>query len=123
MFVTRLDAVALDEPGMWQLDEPLVWQDDDFYILVPAGFITDLASIPAPMRGILNTNGRSRKPAVLHDYLYRTGKLTRKAADQLFLTALICEGVISIGRGLYYLGVRAGGWIPWNRYRRQEKLK
>lgn len=122
MFLTRLHTVD-GPPGYWYLDAPLIWDDGEIRIEVPTGFLTDLASIPAPMRGVLNTNGRSRKPAVVHDYLYQSGKLARKAADRLFLTMLVAEGVISIGRGLYYLGVRLGGWIPFNRYRKQEKGK
>lgn len=120
MFVTKLRVEELDTPGYWMLCEPLIWDDGTNKIIVPAGFVTDLASIPAPMRGILNTNGPSRKPSVAHDFLYRTGVMTRKAADQLFLTMLVAQKVICIGRGLYYLGVRIGGWIPFNRYRRKE---
>lgn len=122
MFTTKLQVEALDEPGKWRLLSALVWAGDETYI-VPAGFVTDLASVPWPMRGVLNTTGRSRRPAVLHDWAYQAGSMTRKAADQLFLTALIADGVISVGRGLYWLGVRVGGWIPFNRYRKKESGK
>lgn len=124
MFRTPLRLEKLDKVPRWFfLTDPLIWDDGETRIEVPRFFATDLASIPRPMRGVLETNGRSAKPAVVHDFLYRTGQMTRKAADQLFLTMLIAEGVISIGRGLYYLGVRAGGWLPFNRYRRKEKGK
>src|SRR5688572_15781351 len=104
MFLSRLHTVD-GPPGYWYLEQPLIWDDGEHRIEVPVGFLTDLASIPAPMRGVLNTNGRSRKPAVVHDYLYQSGKLDRKAADDLFLEMLIAEGVICIGRGLYFAGV------------------
>lgn len=123
MFVSALQVEACADPGKWKLLSQLIWQADGETIIVPAGFVTDLASVPWPMRGVLNTTGRSRRPAVLHDYLYATGQVTRAFADRLFLTALIADGVISVGRGLYYLGVRLGGWIPFRRYRKKEKGK
>lgn len=123
MFRTPLRVQASNVAGYWFLTDPLVWDDGITRIEVPRFFVTDLASIPAPMRGILDTNGRSRRAAVLHDHAYAVGAMTRKEADQLFLRALMAEGVISIGRGLYYLGVRAAGWVPFNRYRRKEKVK
>jgi hypothetical protein len=98
-----------DRPGKWTLVEPLVWDDGERRIEVPTGFVTDLASVPRLVRGVLNVNGKSRKPAVLHDYLYRTKLLKRKDADALFAKALKAEGVNALTRAIYWSGVRIGG--------------
>ena len=55
-------------------------------------------------------------------HMMRSGVTTTLDA-QRFAQVGTWEGVISIGRGLYYAGVRLGGWIPFNRYRRKEKSK
>lgn len=111
MFTTPLDLRA-QLPGRWVLLRDLIWHDEQ-RITVPAGFVTDLASIPRPFRGVLNQNGNSRRPAVLHDWLYSTQTLSRAAADGIFRTALIAEGMGRIGATVYWAGVRAGGWVAW----------
>lgn len=112
MFITELK-VSADQPTKWRLVAPLVWMAKDRVLTVPAGFVTNLASIPIGFRNLLNVNGRSRKPAVLHDWLYRTHIMSRKEADQLFREALKAEGLGPITRNLYYAGVRIGGHAPY----------
>ena len=41
-----------------------------WFIHVPAGFVTDFASIPYGFRGVLPPNGPWGKAAVVHDYMY-----------------------------------------------------
>jgi hypothetical protein len=127
MFRTRLDLLALDEPGMWAVDSPLVWFDPTFgLITVDAGEMTDLASVPMIFRNVLDVNGRSRRPAVLHDHVYRIGhtdagvKLSRAQCDDLLYRALIAEGASAIVARTYWSGVRMGGWVPWNKYRKDD---
>ena len=108
-FSTTLDLRATN-PGEWQLLSPLVYTSSagDIYI-VPTGMITDLASIPKLLRPAIDRNGLSRPAAVLHDYLYLIGSLSRKQADQLFLEALLSCGVGDfVAKGMY-LAVRAFG--------------
>ena len=108
-FSTPLDLRATN-PGEWQVIYPLVYtsNDGDIYI-VPTGMITDLASIPKLLRPAIDRNGLSRPAAVLHDYLYLIGSLSRKQADELFLEALLSCGVNSIvAKGMYW-AVRAFG--------------
>lgn len=112
MFTTDLDLRAT-EPGRWVLLAPLVWDEGTTGITVPAGFVTDLASVPRPFRNILNINGRSRRAAVLHDFVYTEQTLTRADCDALFRRALIAEGVSIAGRWIYWSGVRVGGWVTW----------
>ena len=108
-FSTPLDLRATS-PGEWQVISPLVYtsKDGDIYI-VPTGMITDLASIPKLLRPAIDRNGLSRPAAVLHDYLYLIGSLSRKQADELLLEALLSCGVGGfVAKGMYW-SVRAFG--------------
>lgn len=81
----------------------------------PRGFITDFASIPRILHGLISPNGLSRKAAVIHDWLYCSQTVTRKQADDLFLEALEVCGVNLLQRYTMYAAVRSAGWIYWNR--------
>jgi hypothetical protein len=113
-FLTPLDLRAY-LPGEWVVLTALVYQALAGIYSVPRGFITDLASIPRVLRSIYERNGLSRRPAVLHDYLYCAQLTTRAEADALFLEALAAEGVGWAMRRSMWLGVRVGGWVYWNR--------
>lgn len=110
MFVSDLALVALNGfPDYWYLAQPLIWQEPDCRIVVPPGFVTDLASVPKPLRGILDVNGRSRRPAVLHDFAYHSHNLPRADADDLLRRAIIAEGGRPWQARIYWMGVRIGG--------------
>ena len=101
----------------WLLVEPLVYQHKTYgELTVPAGFKTDLASIPRFFHRIVNPcSVGTRRPAVVHDYLY-TGKtnLTRIEADKVLYDALRECGVnLLVARGMYY-AVRAFGGSHWS---------
>lgn len=117
MFVTPLDVRAVHS-GYWRLLADLVWEGKE-RIVVPAGFVTDLASIPPGLRGVLLQNGRSRRGAVLHDFLYATQQRSRLMADLTFREALRAEGVPRRAQSLYYAGVRMGGKKVWQEYARR----
>lgn len=115
MFLTTLDVRAY-RPDEWVVLAPLEWKSKDAHVVVPRGFITDLASVPRALRAVLDVNGPSRAPAVLHDFCYCAQETkTRKEADELFLTALEACGVGLIERRMFYAGVRAGGWVYWRK--------
>lgn len=103
------------------------------YVQVEAGDYTDLASVP-----IFRAHPSTRRAGATHDktyrhpYVYRfrmddgypsstRRRITRYEADRIFDEAMMVDGVVEKRRRLYYAGVRAFGWIAWNRYRRQEK--
>lgn len=94
-------------------------------VLVPAGFITDFASVPRVFWRLIGppTGYGARaaygKAAVLHDFLYtHPGPRDRKACDAFFLEAMTAAGVSPLRRHLMWAAVRIGGWAPWNRYRK-----
>ena len=82
-----------------------------FQLTIPAGFITDGASIPRLLWPLFSPTGKHMRAAVLHDYLYAQGasKLTRKAADQAFYDAMRASGVTPIRAKLMYWAVRVFG--------------
>lgn len=88
---------------------------------VPAGYITDFASIPAPVRGVFPPFGRHAKAAVLHDWLYLIGEPGQKPfADRVFLDAMEELGVSWARRNAMYKAVQIGGgggyrreWRSW----------
>jgi hypothetical protein len=82
-------------------------------IEVPAGFVTDYASIPRIFQNIISTYGQHGKAAVIHDYLYqmvRENRFNRAIADAIFYEAMGVLGVGFIKRYIMYLAVRCFGW-------------
>lgn len=118
MFKTQLEVREGETPDIWALVAPLIWDDGIRRVIVPAGFLTDLASVPGILKAIpaLDINGLSRSPAVLHDWLYRTHGYSRASSDKLFRQALASRGVGLIARRTFWAGVRIGGWRPWSHY-------
>lgn len=90
------------------------YKDLTVKITVPAGFVTDLASIPRFARAIIPKLGKYNKAAVVHDYIYQYGhSISRKMADQCFRDGMIDLGVSKWKRVLMYWAVRIGGWVAW----------
>lgn len=96
---------------------------------VAPGFVSDGASVPRPLWALFPAFGAVYEPAAwLHDYAYQcaevlettlgAGTLERVEADALLYEASRALGFNPIGAWLLWLGVRIGGWRPWNRYRR-----
>jgi hypothetical protein len=86
-------------------------------ICVPAGFVTDFASIPRAFWRLEPPLGRSGKAAVVHDYLYSTrgldGRYDRTRCDEIFREAMAVLGVPMIKRNLMWAAVRVGGGKGW----------
>lgn len=102
------------ESGEWRLERRLVFVPRvGKTIVVPAKFLTDLASIPRILQNLIPVNGKHRAAAILHDYLYVTQKLLRAQADALFLEAMKSSGVGAVQRWVMYAAVRAAGWMIW----------
>ena len=98
----------------WYRDGKPTWS-----FAVPAGFPTDLASIPKRARGIIPQIGPNIQAAIAHDWCYthdillRGRKMTRSEADQLFLDGMTSLGVPWLRRKIMYLSVRVGGKGRW----------
>lgn len=105
------------DDGKWIVCAPLVFAsavaasapDTERVFTVPAGFQTDLASVPRLPVVYWLTGGTSNKAAVVHDYLYSTGLVPRKVADAVLREASAATGVPTWRRWLMWAGVRVGG--------------
>lgn len=75
----------------WKLHEPLRYQRSTTgeIIEVPAGFVTDFASVPkwVPLAYTIFKD-EGRKAAAIHDYYYRVVGKSKHEADLLFYGAL-----------------------------------
>ena len=120
-----------DGRSTWSVNAPLAYDDGRQRIVVPDGFITDLASIPRPVWNLVPPDGPWAKAAVIHDFLYATrgtgvvsdgscgidkpGGYTRAEADQVLDDAMACLGVPFLTRLAIWSAVRAGGGRGWGR--------
>jgi hypothetical protein len=111
----------------WRLLEDFSWFEADLangegvMIDVPAGFVTDFASIPRIFWNIAPPSYYA-KPAILHDWLYYNGAVgdlvvTRAQADKTFRDALKETGVNGTRRWIMWSAVRTFGGRAWNVYR------
>jgi hypothetical protein len=114
----------------WILRSPLVHEVDagtSAVIIVPRGFVSDLASIPEPLqilRGRVSSTKLYANASLVHDYLYWRQDCTRAQADNIMLKAMKDAGVPAIERRLVYQGLRQFGQSAWdgNRRARQDGL-
>jgi hypothetical protein len=115
-----LEKVETLEDLVWGVEGP----DGPTFVTVPAGEVTDFASMPWAARRVLPSFGPWARAAVLHDYLYRTrgegGRWTRKQADDMFAEAMAAIARTrsdgqpdALKRAIIHRAVRAfgaGGW-------------
>ena len=112
-YLTDLDVRILPE-GRYVLLKDFIWVHPcGGSLRVPRGFITDFASVPRGLRWLVNGHEHTRKPAVLHDFLYRKGIGTKKDADLVFRAAMRDTDTPAWKRILCYLAVALGGRSSW----------
>lgn len=117
MFLSHLVLEADARPDNWIVRAPLVWCDALYgRLAVPEGFYTDLASIPRALRNLpaFDPNGKSRRPAVVHDWLYQCQSHPKSFADEFLRAALIAEGVSPDAAEAFYEAVRLFGQNSWD---------
>lgn len=85
-------------------------------IVVPAGYITDLSSVPRYFWRIIPPHTtEARLGSVVHDWIYSHGwrEWSRKEADQLFYKLLLWQGMGMCKAWLMHKAVRLGGRGGW----------
>lgn len=112
-FLSKLEVEYIDGEN-WILTAPLVYQTTggDTWE-VPEHFVTDYASIPRLLWTLVGDPDSCGPAAVLHDYLYRTGIVSRAEADRLFYEALGDLGMRASKRYVMWLALRAAGWTAY----------
>ena len=97
----------------WSLFEDLICYVNDTKIVVPAGFKTDIASIPQPVHWFCREYGRLNEAAVLHDMLYAAEIFPRGLNDDIFRAGLIARGIPEWRANVMWGSVRAFGGITY----------
>ena len=111
-FLTSLEVRSIDD-SVWALSSPLVFNSKRIgLVTVPAGFVTDFASVPRVPVAYLLTGDAAHAPAVIHDYLYGSPRRKRSVCDAVFLEAMEDIGVAWWRRYLMWAAVRVfGGFV------------
>lgn len=118
-FLSKLVLETADhmDDGKWVIVRPLIYQSDiaKQTFTVPAGFPTDLASVPRLPVVFLLTGDTSNEAAAVHDFLYTSHLVTRELADSVLREASAVTGVPAWRRWLMWAGVRLGGASHWGK--------
>jgi len=124
-FLTTLKVEDISD-SVWRLLEPLIYESDIVgKITVPAGFYTDLASVPRIPIVFMFFGERSHHEAVIHDYLYRIDSMpqvTFGEANDVFLEAMEARGKSLFIRKPMYWGVCLGGMSSYHKKKVEDKL-
>lgn len=111
-FLSPLIVKSIDDDN-WELAQDLVYESRILaqVLTVPAGSMTDFASIPKwlPVAYTL-LKSVGKEAACVHDYLYRKKVCGKLKADRVFREALKAKGVVVWKRNLMYWAVVAFGW-------------
>lgn len=134
----RFDEVAsrrLDK-NFWRVTKSFKFYvgmpEDQIWVYVPAGYLTDGASVPRPFWSLIPPWGRYGQAAVVHDFLvdqlfyYVKGEkvtISRHHADRIFLEAMKVAGVGWFLRHLMYRSVSLWSRIKPKDDDRRLKLK
>jgi len=123
MFVTNLmdlDIQPIAGTDLWKLQTEVTYYSEllNRIITVPAGYITDLASIPKIAHSFMSPASHEiRAAAILHDYIYQNLVLlfTKREADLILREAM---GVVINPAPVWkiyvvYIAVRIGGKGNW----------
>ena len=112
-FLTELVIIDVGN-GYFLLNEPLIYNSKKLnqQIIVPSGFLTDLASIPRLLWSIFPPFGKYSRAAVVHDYILSKKhdyNLTKKEYDDIFLEAMKAYNVNVFTRNIFYYSLRLFG--------------
>jgi hypothetical protein len=107
--------------GLHTLLEPLrFWSKVlQAVVTVPAGFVTDYASVPRLPVVFLLVGGKGNRAAVVHDLLYTLGStypgtVTREQADAVLREAMLATGYARVTAEAFYRAVRWRGESHWH---------
>jgi hypothetical protein len=118
---TQYDAAASKTLGydVWRVTKAFKYYvgdiADDCWVYVPAGYLTDGASVPQLLWNLLPPWGAYGQAAVVHDILCETlivhkggqaQQITRAKADSIFKEAMTVLGVPAWKRNVMYIAVR-----------------
>ena len=113
-------------PDRWRLLAPLQYESDFLRCMItpPAGFVTDLLSIPRWLPiSYASLYGRANAPGVLHDMAYQSHQVFYRPIERWEADYLLWEAAGARGPGIepasrserwrLWAGVRVGGRSAW----------
>ena len=107
--------------GDRKLIEPLRYFSDyaNVQLVALKGMTTDYGSIPKILHSVLSPTGKPTYAYVIHDMLYQDGIYTKKVSDKILDEAMKVLGTGWLIRKTVMTGLRVGGWVAWNKYRKK----
>lgn len=110
MPVSHAIITELLDGNLFALVDPVRVRIGPMTIVVPAGYITDFASLPSVLHWwIRPTDKRAVRAAVVHDWIYHTHILPRGIGDAVFQVILRQDGMPRRKAKLLSTAVRACG--------------
>ncbi|HEV8037226.1 MAG TPA: DUF1353 domain-containing protein [Bryobacteraceae bacterium] len=108
------------------LTKPITWKPNEGQeryqeVSVPAGFVTDLASIPRVFWTLLRPDGRYAYSAIVHDYLYWFQTRPREESDTILKLGMKDFSIDVVTITAIYDAVRVGGGASWSGNERLRK--
>lgn len=99
---------------LWDGKSWILLEDFSYHsIVVPAGFITDFASVPVAFTWFIRRWGKHGFASIIHNWLYWEQPYSRKFCDLVFLSGMLNTNT-KCGRAyLIYYCVRLFGWFWW----------
>lgn len=125
MFLTGNPKIEWLEDTRAVLLEDVVYQDRDGTITIPAGFVTDGATVPRVLSWLYPKYGVYLKAAIVHDYLLEhvlpRGQITSNRVDEIFKEAMEALDIPKFRQWAMWCGVRWGAMF--NKRRRRGSLR
>jgi hypothetical protein len=111
----KVEPATDKDDGNWRLVADLIYQSDvaKLTFTVPAGFVTNFASVPRIPIVYELAGDTSSEAATVHDFLYTTHPVNRATADDVLREASKATGVPDWRRQIMWAGVRVFGWSHW----------
>ncbi len=137
-FTDHFDTRWLPHEGKWQVltyfEFHSVAKDSGLFVAVEQGYKTDLSSIPLLIRWLIPKVGKEAQGACIHDKTFLTGHMmvrigeneksvpvTLGMANSMFFESMRLLKVNPFRYWAIKLGLSAGSWIVWNRYRHADQ--
>ena len=125
MFLTGNPKIEWLEDTRAVLLEDVIYQDGDTSYTIPAGFVTDGATVPRALSWLYPKYGVYLKAAIVHDYLLEyvlpTGAISSNRVDEIFKEAMNALEIPKFRQWAMWCGVRWGAMF--NKKRRQGSLR
>jgi len=123
--LTSLQTVKIGKK-LWMLTAPMCYETPNGCFYVPAGFITDHASVPRVFTSIVPpVQSTIAEASILHDWFYNRDSriVSRKFADLCLRELTIVRGGSPAMGYAAWAAVRVGGWSSYRKELCDRKIK